>query len=182
MLSQQTFSATTVYDIVINIVYPLLNFLRFFSAAFFILSAFWSFYKIVTAAGGEESLKYGVRSFISAIVGFILIMFAAPIVQMAYGTCLSGSRTVFGIPIDCSSRTFDLLGSSSFIARIIIFLNGFLALLIIIMLMYAGFLIMTGSGDEEKSDKAKRIVLYSVIGILILVFSYIIFKFMILQD
>jgi hypothetical protein len=50
------------------------------------------------------------------------------------------------------------------------------------MIMYAGFLILTGSGDEEKSDRAKRTISYAIIGVIILLFSYVIYRFMILQS
>jgi hypothetical protein len=47
--------------------------------------------------------------------------------------------------------------------KIIVFLNGFIALVTMIMIMYAGFLILTGGGDEEKSEKAKKIITYAII-------------------
>jgi len=49
------------------------------------------------------------------------------------------------------------------IAKIIVFLNGFLALVVLIMILYAGFLILTGAGDEEKNDKAKKTISYALI-------------------
>jgi hypothetical protein len=42
--------------------------------------------------------------------------------------------------------------------------------------MYAGFLVLTGGGDEEKSEKAKKTITYAIIGILIIVFSYVIYR------
>lgn len=50
------------------------------------------------------------------------------------------------------------------------------------MIMYAGFLILTGGGDEEKNDKAKKTIAYALIGVVILLFSYVIYRFMILQS
>lgn len=50
------------------------------------------------------------------------------------------------------------------------------------MIMYAGFLILTGGGDEEKSDRAKRTISYAIIGVIILIFSYVIYRFMIMQS
>lgn len=60
--------------------------------------------------------------------------------------------------------------------KIIIFLNGFIALVTVIMIMYAGFLVLTGGGDEEKSEKAKKTILYAIIGVLIILFSYVIYR------
>lgn len=44
------------------------------------------------------------------------------------------------------------------------------------MIIYAGFLVLTGGGDEEKSEKAKKTIIYAIIGILIILFSYVIFR------
>jgi len=68
------------------------------------------------------------------------------------------------------------------IARIIIFMNSFIALIVMIMIIYAGFLVLTGGGDEEKNDKAKKTITYAIIGILLLIFSFVIYKFMIMQS
>jgi hypothetical protein len=62
------------------------------------------------------------------------------------------------------------------VIKIIIFLNGFIALVTVIMIMYAGFLVLTGGGDEEKSEKAKKTILYAIIGVLIILFSYVIYR------
>jgi len=42
--------------------------------------------------------------------------------------------------------------------------------------MYAGFLVLTGGGDEEKSERAKKTIMYAIIGILIILFSYVIYR------
>jgi hypothetical protein len=41
---------------------------------------------------------------------------------------------------------------------------------------------MTGNGDEEKSTKAKSILLYALIGFIVLVASYMILTFFILPE
>lgn len=54
VFSTQRINADTVYDVVINIIYPLLNFLRYIAALCFFLAAIYAFYRIVTSAGDEE--------------------------------------------------------------------------------------------------------------------------------
>lgn len=54
VFSSQTINTETVYDLVINIIYPLLNFLRYIAATCFFLAAIYAFYRIVTSAGNEE--------------------------------------------------------------------------------------------------------------------------------
>ena len=85
------------------------------------------------------------------------------------------------MPTNCTNRVLDASGVLGTVAKIIVFLNGFIALVVIIMVMYAGFLVLTGAGDEEKNDKAKKTISYALIGVVILIFSYVIYRFMIMQ-
>jgi type IV secretory pathway VirB2 component (pilin) len=52
-------------------------------------------------------------------------------------------------------------------------------LIAVLYIIYAGFQIMTGAGDEEKNKKAKNIILYVVIGIVIMWLAYSIVDFII---
>ena len=181
VLLNPTLSARSIFDLTINIIYPILNFLRYMAATAFLLSALYAFFRIITAAGAEEWLEEGKKIFIGSVLGFVVMMFAEPIVRLAYGGGSCGSNKVFGVGVNCVNRVFDTAGAFAFIAKVIVFLNWFLALTVTIMIIYAGFLVLTGGGEEEKSDKAKNIIKYAIIGILMLLFSYVIFRFLILQ-
>jgi hypothetical protein len=182
VLSQPSISGQTAYNTVINIVYPLLNFIRYLAGTVFFIGAVYSFYTIVTAGGGEETFEKGKKIFIGSVLGFVTMMMAEPIVRMAYGGGNCWGNRIFGISTNCTNRIFDTYGVLWTIARIIVFLNSFIALTVIIMIIYAGFLVLTWSGDEEKSDKAKKTITYAIIGIVILIFSYVLYRFMILQS
>ena len=56
--------------------------------------------------------------------------------------------------------------------KIVNFFLGFLGLLAVIMVIYGGFLYVTSAGNQEKVDSAKKILLYSVIGIVIIIISF----------
>lgn len=182
VFNTQSISTQTVYNVVINIVYPLINFLRYFAAAVFFLWAIWAFYRIVTAGGNEEGFEDGKKIFIGSVLGFVIMMIAEPLVRIAYGWGNCGGRSIFGVPMGCTNRVLDASDILGTIAKIIVFLNGFIALVVIIMVMYAWFLVLTGAGDEEKNGKAKKIITYAIIGVVILIFSYAIYRFMILQS
>ncbi len=85
VFSTQSISGETVYDAVINIVYPILNFLRYIAAICFFLTAIYAFYRIITAAGDEEKFADGRKIFIGSVLGFIIMMIAEPLVKIAYG-------------------------------------------------------------------------------------------------
>lgn len=44
----------------------------------------------------------------------------------------------------------------------------FLYILAVIVVIYAGFLILTAAGDEEKVKKAKNIIIFAIIGLVVI--------------
>jgi hypothetical protein len=58
------------------------------------------------------------------------------------------------------------------IARIIQVLLGFLGIIAVIIIMYAGFLWMTANGEEAKVDKAKKTLTSAAIGLVIILMSF----------
>ncbi|MBP9779181.1 PKD domain-containing protein [Candidatus Gracilibacteria bacterium] len=61
---------------------------------------------------------------------------------------------------------------SQFAQEIVVYLLGFLTIIAVIYIMYAGFQVMTGGGDEEKTKKAKKIITYVAVGVVIILLSY----------
>ncbi len=58
------------------------------------------------------------------------------------------------------------------IANIIRVALGFLGIIMVVLLLYAGFLWMTAGGNEEQLTKAKGLLKNAIIGLLIVVSSY----------
>ena len=63
------------------------------------------------------------------------------------------------------------------IASIIKTLLGFLGIIFIILIIYAGFLWMTAAGNEDKVTKAKATLFRGIIGLFIIVAAYVITAF-----
>lgn len=59
------------------------------------------------------------------------------------------------------------------LARTILnFLLGFLGFLAVIMIIYGGFRYMTAGGEEQGLDSAKKIILYAIVGIIVILLSF----------
>lgn len=67
------------------------------------------------------------------------------------------------------------------IGSLIAVLLGFLGVIFLVLIIYAGLLWMTAAGSEENVKKAKSILLNSVIGLVILLSAYAISSFVISQ-
>ncbi len=56
--------------------------------------------------------------------------------------------------------------------RLVNFALGFLGVIAVIMIIYGGFLYVTAAGADDKVGTAKKIILYSIIGIIIILVSF----------
>jgi hypothetical protein len=66
---------------------------------------------------------------------------------------------------------------SQIVGSIINVALGFLGIVFLVLLLYAGFLWMTAAGDETKTKKAKDIIMQSIIGLVIVVAAFAISNF-----
>lgn len=60
------------------------------------------------------------------------------------------------------------------IIKVISIALSFASLLAVAMVIIAGFWLLLSLGDEEKKEKAKKIIFYTLIGLMVLLFSRII--------
>lgn len=63
-------------------------------------------------------------------------------------------------------------GLRGIVLTIVNFFLTFLGLLAVIMVIYGGFLYVSSAGNEENVNKAKKILLYAVLGIIIIIVSF----------
>ena len=63
------------------------------------------------------------------------------------------------------------------INSIIQLLLSFLGILAVIIILWGGFLWMTAAGDDSKVDKAKKLIISGIVGIVIILAAYIIANF-----
>jgi hypothetical protein len=114
------------------------------------------------------------------IISFILIIFyifcATPILAGNIIDSATSRLTPIGSVYHGSGEAPKI---PSIIANIIQYLLSFLGVLFLGLLIYAGFLWMIASGDEEKITKAKTILQSSLIGIIIILSSYALTYFII---
>ncbi len=64
-------------------------------------------------------------------------------------------------------------------AKIINIALGFLAIILVVIILYAGFLWMTSGGENEKVDKAQKYIKNAVIGLIIILSSWAIATYVI---
>lgn len=116
-------------------------------------------------------ISFGRATFLLAlfVVFGILIGYSIPaFAQSDFGIAEVDSQ------IGLSGRSIVLI-----LVNVIRILLGFLGLILVIMIIYAGYMIMVSAGDEEKITKGKTILKNAIIGTAIILFSFIIVQFII---
>ena len=78
-----------------------------------------------------------------------------------------GQQATGGQPVDLQTM----------IGRIINILLGFIGIILLLIILYAGFLWMTAGGDEGQVKKAKAWIANSVVGLIIVVAAFAISSF-----
>jgi TRAP-type C4-dicarboxylate transport system permease small subunit len=64
-----------------------------------------------------------------------------------------------------------------YIQKIVVYLLTFITLIAILYIIYAGFKVLTGAGDEEAQWEAKKIIVSVFLGILLMWLSFAIVDF-----
>jgi len=79
-------------------------------------------------------------------------------------------------PLDNPREIANATGSEGSARQLFLdFINyflGFLGLLATAFIIYGGFLYITSAGDDSSTEKAKKILIYAAIGILIVLISF----------
>jgi len=171
----------TVFRLIEGVIHPVTQFLETLASFIFIAIIIFAYFKIVTAAGDEEKIKSWKMSVFYAIIGFIIIRFSKVLVDGIYGriNCRDVDVWIISAVSNSCTRTADLWEAANIAVTIIDWVNGFVGIIIVIMIIFAGFQLIFGWWDEEKINQAKRSILYIAIGLLILISSYLILTFFI---
>lgn len=138
-------------------------------------------YRILTAAGNSEHFARGKKMISYALLGLILTVGSYAILSTTINV-LSGGATVsltsqVGLvdPLNLytnPSPVFELYGG-----RLLKFLLGGLGGLTVLMFVYGGLLWLLAAGNEERISQSKRVLLYAVIGLVVVLSSYIFTSF-----
>ncbi len=96
---------------------------------------------------------------------------AAPMRAFAQSPDLTAEATAAAAGLDTSTDLFTIIGN------LINIFFGVLGVLLLLYFLYAGYLWMTAGGDQEQVEKAKNYIKNAIIGLLIMVSSFAISRF-----
>lgn len=167
---------------------PFISLLETGASFFFIAIAVYAFYKLVTAGGNEDAVKEGKMSIVYAIIWFIAVKITKTIVYTIYGKidCSADFDELFDIGqvwnrAQCLEKQ-DLDWFAQLVVNIINWANGFIWIVVVLLVIYAGAKILFSRWDEEALSKAKSMILYIFIGIFVLITNYLILTFFLIPE
>lgn len=117
----------------------------------------------------KQSLKKGLRQalIVLGLTTVLLTIFAA-----IGGTAGAQLIQPGDQPTGIAGATGGEGSIRALILRIVDFFLLFLGLIAVIMIIYGGITYVTAAGNQEAVDKAKKIIMYAVIGIVIVLLSF----------
>lgn len=114
-------------------------------------------------------LLYGLLVSIILLVGlFIVVPHGA---HAAYDPTASACKTNPSSSVCKASRNDPITGNGSVLFKITNIIAWFGGVLAVIFIVYAGFLYVTSGGDSGKVKTAKDIILYSAVGLVVIVMA-----------
>ncbi|NQV00464.1 MAG: hypothetical protein HQ538_07025 [Parcubacteria group bacterium] len=114
--------------------------------------------------------------FLFCFVVFFSILSLLFLFDMNFILASSGSGG-YGLELVPSELPRDDI--AEIIIRIVRYVVGLVGIILFVMLVYGGVMYMTSAGNEEQIGKAKKVLTYAIIGIIIVAFSFLITEFIV---
>lgn len=133
---------------------------------------------LIFSLGDEAAKDKAKKIILYAIVGLLVIGLASALVIFIIEA--TGSQSLFGpVPIlgDGEGATSGDIRTA--ILNILLGVLNFMALIAVIMIVIAGIWLVVSFGDEQVKDRVKRIILYTVIGLILILLASAIVRFVI---
>jgi len=144
-----------------SLVNPLLNFMMTLLAVIAVLMILIAALKMMTAMGDENKIKKQQQMIIGAMLGLGVIILAKPVVQWFYGY---GDET--------SQPSVHVEQSVSIVVQIANFMMGFTFVAAVVMVIVAGIMMIVHFGNDQRVQKAKKIISWVFIGLALILSAY----------
>lgn len=165
--SSTSFENPLQYNTVQEVLGSLLSYLQgiivLFSLIFIVIGAVL----YITSAGNDGRMKTAKAAITASMIG-LAIGIAAPSFLKEISTILGWNAA----PADVSGAS----SLSTILTNVLTFLTGIVGILALIMLVIGALMYLSAAGDEKRIDEGKKIVKFSIIGIIIAFSALVIVK------
>lgn len=115
----------------------------------------------------HNTLKQTIIVFTLMAVGLTLVAFAPATLAQTTGLIKTTDN-----PNNISQATGGASSARELVLTIVNYFLYFLGLIATLMVIYGGVLYVTAAGDTESVDKGKKVIMYALVGIIIILLSF----------
>lgn len=104
-------------------------------------------------------------------------LMATALALLNFFPAVAGATSILNISDNPEAVSVATGGQTSLRGTVLTFVNyglGFLGILAVIMIIYGGVQLTASAGNEDAMGNAKKIITYSVVGLLIVLLSFVI--------
>ncbi len=151
----------------------------FILGLFTIVAIVFGGFVLITSQGNAESVKKGRAAITWAVVGFTLSILSFVLIA-SLADFLGATKNL--ALLDPNAPRPDLtnpISSTDVLSLILLMLQNFLKIIAVIALLFiiiSGFRYITATGNEEQATQAKEGLKWSVVGIVVVAFAYVIVR------
>ena len=157
----------TIIDVIFTILAWVTSIFGLVAMAFLV----WNGLRLIYSRGNEEALAKAKEGTTWAVYGFVFAILSFSII--------SATATFLGSTGENELENPNVISSpvevSDLPATMTLIINGFLGIafvLAVVMIVYSGYRMIFSAGNEEQVTKAKTILRWAIIGIIVIVLSY----------
>ncbi|MEO5950682.1 MAG: hypothetical protein ABIQ04_04495 [Candidatus Saccharimonadales bacterium] len=156
----QTGLPNFIWHIALNVVQIILTVAGYLAAVFIIVGGF----KYITSAGSADASAKARKTIMNAVVGLVISIFSVAIVNVVTGTIAGTVDPATGIP----KSTADAATLSA-ILNTVYFWAGIIS---VVMIIIGGLLYTISGGNSSNITKAKDTIIYSVVGLVVVIMAF----------
>jgi len=165
VIFQNPLTFTSINDLLAALLFSLQNIIVVLALIFIIIGAFL----YITSGGNDHRMELGKKAILAALIGLALGI-AAPAFFREIASILGWTEVNTPAGVGTSLSLLQIANN------VLSFLLTIIGILAIIMLVIGGIMYLTAAGNEDQIDRGKKIVKYSIIGILIALASLVLVK------
>jgi hypothetical protein len=140
-----------------TVIQNVITFLEFMIAILAVLFIIIGGIMYITSVGDEQKTSRAKQTIFAALAGLFVALIAG-ILRDA----ITGITEVAGAdPFPLGNKIFNVIA----------YILSFVAVISVAAFVYGGYTYLTSGGNEERLQKGKRIIIYSVVGIVLIMMS-----------
>ena len=155
----QKFQGTTGEDIAMNVIHRAISLVKYAMGAVALIFGILYATNLVFARGGEETITKQKKNFMYSFIGFVVLMVA------------DGVANVFNPVNATQTQLINFTSAREQITNIVTYLKWMLGSVIVMLMTISGIKMIMASGKEEEITNQKRNLIWSGIGMLIILLA-----------